>query len=67
MRENTFYIVQYNDKYGNGKNKSFEVLIKDMQVFEDWLKARNEERKEEGEIEEGADEFNLIPINLFEL
>lgn len=63
---NTFYIVQYNDKYGNGDNKSFEILVKDKQVFEDWLKAHNEEREEQGEMEEGAEEFNLIPITLFE-
>jgi hypothetical protein len=67
MSNNTFYIVQYNDKYGNGKNKSFEILVKDKQVFEDWLKAHNQEREEEGEMEESADEFDLIPINLFEL
>ena len=62
---NTFYIVQYNDKYGNGNNKSLEILVRDKKGFEDWLKAHNAER--EGEIEEGADEFDLIPISLFEL
>ena len=63
---NQFYIVQYNDKYGNGNDKSFEILVKDKQVFEDWLKAHNQEREEQGEMEEGADEFDLIPISLFE-
>jgi hypothetical protein len=63
---NTFYIVQYNDKYGNGNDKHFECIVKDKQDFERWLKAHNEEREDDGEIEEGADEFDLIQINLFE-
>ena len=61
-----YYIVQYNDKYGNGKDKYFECIVKDKESFDKWLKAHNEERKEQGEMEEGADEFDLIPINLFE-
>jgi len=67
MSKNTFYIVQYNDRYGNGTDKVFETLVRDKQGFEDWLKAHNQEREEEGEMEESADEFDLIPINLFEL
>ena len=63
---NQFYIVKYNDKYGNGNDKSFEILVKDKQVFEDWLKAHNATRYLDGEMEEGAEEFDLIPINLFE-
>ena len=61
-----FYIVQYNDKYGNGKDKYFECVVKDKESFDKWLKAHNEERAEQGEMEEGADEFDLIPIGLFE-
>jgi len=66
MSKNTFYIVQYNDKYGNGKNKVFETLVKDKQGFENWLKFHNAQRDDDGEMEEGADEFDLIPINLFD-
>lgn len=63
---NTFYIVQYNDKYGSGLGKVMETLVKDKQGFEDWLKAHNAQRDIDGEMEEGADEFDLIPISLFE-
>jgi len=61
-----YYIVQYNDKYGNGKDKYFECIVKDKESFDKWLKAHNEERKEQGEMEEGAEEFDLIPIGSFE-
>jgi len=67
MSKNTFYIVQYNDRYGNGQNKTYECLVKSKAEFERWLKAYNEERDDAGEMEESADEFDLIPINLFEL
>lgn len=63
---NTFYIVQYNDKYGNGDDKKIETLVRDKQGFEDWLKTHNTTRYLDGEMEEGADEFDLIPISLFE-
>lgn len=62
----TFYIVQYNDRYGNGQNKAYECLVKSKAEFEEWLKRYNEEREEDGEMEESADEFDLIPISLFE-
>ena len=61
-----YYIVQYNDKYGNRKEIYFECIVKNQKGFDKWLKAHNEERKEQGEMEEGADEFDLIPIGLFE-
>jgi hypothetical protein len=63
---NQYYIVQYNDKYGNGNDKVLETLVKDKQGFEDWLKAHNATRYLDGEMEESADEFDLIPIGLFE-
>ncbi len=65
MKETTFYIVQYNDCYGNGDQKSNEVLVKDEATFWRWLKKRNQERIEEGEMEEQVEEFDLIPITLF--
>jgi hypothetical protein len=61
-----YYIVQYNDKYGDGKDKYFECIVKDKVDFERWLKEHNEERDDAGEIEESAEEFDLIPIGLFE-
>jgi len=63
----TFYIVQYNDKYGNGNDKHLECIVKDKQAFESWLMAHNTLRESEGELTESEDEFNLIPINLYEL
>ena len=63
---NKYYIVQYNDRYGNGTDKVFETLVRDKQGFEDWLKAHNAQRYIDGEIEEDADEFELIAISLFE-
>jgi hypothetical protein len=63
---NKYYVVQYNDKYNNGKNKVLETLVRDEQGFQDWLKAHNAERDMDGEIEESADEFELIAISLFE-
>jgi hypothetical protein len=65
MKETTFYIVQYNDCYGNGDQKSNEVLVKDEATFWRWLKKRNKERITEGEMEEQVEEFDLIPITLF--
>jgi len=65
MKETTFYIVQYNDCYGNGDQKSNEVLVKDEATFWRWLKQRNKERIAEGEMEEQVEEFDLIPITLF--
>jgi len=63
----TYYIVQYNDRYGNGQNKTYECLVKSEAEFERWLKKYNKEREDDGEMVEGADEFDLIPINLYEL
>ena len=65
MGNNTFYIVEYNDCYGNGDQKSNEVLVKDEATFWRWLKKRNKERIAEGEMEEQVEEFDLIPITLF--
>lgn len=63
---NQFYIVQYNDRYGNGNNKVLETLVKDKQGFENWLKFHNAQRHIDGNLPEGEEEFNLIPINLFD-
>ena len=65
MRTKTFYVVQYNDCYGNGDNKTLEVIVESHNDFKEWLKQRNEEREEFGESEEFEDEFNLIPLILY--
>lgn len=62
MKEETLYIVQYNDCYGNGDQKSNEVLVDNEAGFWKWLAQRNEERVAAGEMEEQVEEFDLIPI-----
>ena len=66
MENNTFYIVEYNDCYGNGDQKSNEVLVRNEQEFLLWLERRNKERADAGELIEDVEEFDLIPIELFE-
>lgn len=61
-----YYIVQYNDRYGNGKDKYFECIVKNKTEFKAWLKQHNAERKGMGAMRELPDEFDLIPIGLFE-
>ena len=63
--KNTFYVVQYNDCYGNGDDTKIEVLVKSKADFKIWLKELNKERRSMGEIVEKSEEFNLIPIQLF--
>jgi hypothetical protein len=43
-----------------------ETLVKDKQGFENWLKFHNAQRHIDGNLPEGEEEFNLIPINLFD-
>ena len=67
----TLYVVQYNDCYGNGDNKKQETIVENNQQFLEWLKKHNEERKneylenEDDYLEEGVEEFDLIPLQLF--
>ena len=61
---NQYYIVQYNDKYGNGNDKKIECLVKNKTAFKKWLKEHNSMRDAKPER---TDEFDLIPIGLFEL
>lgn len=63
--DNTFYIVQYNDIYGNGTDKKIECIVKDETTFNKWLKEHNQERIDMGADPEYKEEFNLIPVNLF--
>jgi hypothetical protein len=66
MEKNTFYIVQYNDRYGNGNDTKIEVLVRSQLEFNKWLKEHNAERIAMEEEPEGIEEFNLIPISLYE-
>jgi hypothetical protein len=66
MKKNTFYIVEYNDCYGNGDQKSNEVLVRNEQEFLRWLEIRNKERADAGDLIEDMEEFDLIPIELFD-
>jgi hypothetical protein len=65
METKNYFIVQYNDKFGNGDNTMFECIVKDKNDFIEWLKRHNSSRLEDGENEEGEEEFNLIPVQLF--
>jgi hypothetical protein len=65
MENNTFYIVEYNDCYGNG-DRQIEVLVRNEQEFLRWLELRNKERADAGELIEDVEEFDLIPIELFD-
>lgn len=60
-----YYIVQYNDSYGNGTDKDIECLVKSKEDFDLWLSKHNEERENDGNEPEDEDEFDLIPITLF--
>ena len=62
----SIYIVQYNDCYGNGTDKSFEVALTDKKDFKAWLKEHNAERKGMGAMKESADEFDIIELKVFE-
>ncbi len=63
--EKTFYIVKYNDAYGNGDDTSIETLLESEKDFKKWLRQHNKERKENGELTEKAEEFDIIPVELF--
>jgi len=65
MSKETFYIVQYNDCYGNGDDKKIECIVKNKTAFKKWLREHNKERRQMCEIGENSEEFNLIPANLF--
>ena len=65
MGNNNLYIVQYNDRYGNGTDKNLECIVKSHEDFYKWLEQHNSERVADGNEEESADEFDLIPIKLF--
>lgn len=65
MANTDLYIVQYNDRYGNGTDKKLECVVKSHEDFHKWLEQHNSERVADGNEEESTDEFDLIPIQLF--
>lgn len=58
------YVVEYNDRYGNGDDTSLEVVVKNRKEFKLWLEEHNKEREDAGEIEESKEEFTLHPIEM---
>ncbi len=64
MKTKTLYVVRYNDCYGNG-DTYLEVIVESKDDFKKWLKQHNEDREENGEIEDNEEEFDLIPLELF--
>mgnify|MGYP001431389088 CR=1 FL=1 len=66
MENKTYFIVQYNDCYNNGAGKMFECIVKRKIDFKKWLKIHNSQRKKLGELLELAEEFDLIPVQLFD-
>jgi len=59
---NILYVVRYNDVYGNGDKQKLEVIVQDRNQFLEWLEENNECR---GSEDEGQEEFDLIPLNLY--
>ena len=59
----TLYVIQYNDKYGNGDKKNLEVIVENRNQFLEWLDEHNESRG--GTEPEGKEEFDMIPLQLF--
>ena len=69
MKSKTLYVVQYNDRYGNGNTK-LEVIVENEAQFKKWLEEHNEERRldydnDDDFVEEHEEEFNLIPLTMF--
>lgn len=63
--KDTFYIVQYNDRYGNGTDKKIECIVKSSFEFRKWLEEHNEVRVGDGNEPENEEEFDLIEVKLF--
>lgn len=65
MKGKTYFIVEYNDCYGNGYDKMFQCLVKNKTEFNKWLIQHNRERKAMGAQSDKKEEFDLIPVTLF--
>lgn len=70
MKTKTYYVVRYNDCYGNGETK-LEVIVESREDFKKWLELHNEERRDDFDdddfVEEKEEEFDLIPLELYTL
>ena len=71
MRTKQVYIVQYNDCYGNGTDKKLEAVIESKDDFKSWLEQHNDNRRmdcisDDDFIVESEEEFDLIPIDMFD-
>jgi hypothetical protein len=68
----TYYVVQYNDCYGNG-DTNLEVIVESHEDFLKWLEVHNKERADSQDLEvddedfcyEGEEQFDLIPLTLY--
>ena len=58
------YLVTYNDRYGNGDQKSIEAVLKKESDFKKWLKMHNEGRKEQDAAPENAEEFDVDSVEM---
>lgn len=58
------FVVQYNDRYGNGDNKSIEAVVENKTAFKKWLREHNKQRKADGNKPESSEEFDLIPTQM---
>lgn len=54
------YIVMFadTDNYGNTDN-SIEIILNDLKDFKKWIKDHNKERKQQGELIESEDCFEI--------
>ena len=68
----TYYVVQYNDCYGNG-DTNLEAIVESHEDFLKWLEVHNKERADLQDLEvddddfcyEGEEQFDLIPLTLY--
>ena len=62
----TFYVVEYNDCYGNG-TRELKVIVESHKDFLDWLqKHNNAKRTAFRDNNDTEAEFNLIPLELYQ-
>ena len=66
MKTSTVYIIQYNDRFGNGDDKKYEGVVRFKKDFQKWFRKHNKERKTDGEEPELRMEFDLIEVTFFE-
>jgi hypothetical protein len=65
MLKSNYFIVQYNDRYGNGNDTNIECIVESKDDFYKWLKQHNVDREADGNEPENEEEFDLISVELF--